>query len=100
LAAFAAQRSTWYPFLFDEILSFQAQKRGVQSGLWWAKRVKCTVTPISPGSQDYKEQIPKGLSQQTMMGSTKVLDVTTGAWNWVAKIWKSKIFAILYWHCI
>jgi hypothetical protein len=33
-----------------------------------------------------KEQIPKGLSQLTMMGPTNVLDVTTGAQNRVAKI--------------
>ncbi len=35
-----------------------------------------------PRSQDYgKEQIPDGLSQQTMTGPTKVLDVTSGARN-------------------
>jgi hypothetical protein len=34
---------------------------------------------IGPASQDYKEQIPEGLSQQTMTGPTKVLDITTGA---------------------
>jgi hypothetical protein len=27
---------------------------------------------VGRGSQDYKEQIPGGLSQQTMMGPTKV----------------------------
>jgi hypothetical protein len=36
---------------------------------------------IGPRSQDYKEQIPKGLSQKTMMGPTKALDVTNGAQN-------------------
>jgi hypothetical protein len=41
---------------------------------------------IGPGSQDYKEQILKGLSQQTMAGPTKILDVTTGVQNQVAKI--------------
>ncbi len=33
---------------------------------------------IGPRSQAYKEQIPKGLSQQTMTGPMKGLDVTTG----------------------
>jgi hypothetical protein len=42
------------------------------------------------GSQDYKEQIPRGLSQQTMMGPTKGLNVTTGAQNQVAKIENQK----------
>jgi hypothetical protein len=36
---------------------------------------------IGPKSQDYKEQIPKGLSQQTLTGPTKVIDITTGAKN-------------------
>jgi hypothetical protein len=34
---------------------------------------------IGPGSLAYKEQIPEGLSQQTMMGPTKGLNVITGA---------------------
>jgi hypothetical protein len=41
---------------------------------------------IGPGSQAYKEQIPEGLSQQTMTSPTKGLDVTTGAQNQVAKM--------------
>jgi hypothetical protein len=41
---------------------------------------------VSRGSQDHKEQIPGGLSQQTMMGHTKGLNVTTGSRNRVAKI--------------
>jgi hypothetical protein len=45
---------------------------------------------IGPGSQAYKEQIPKGLSQQTMMGPTKGLDVTTSARNQVAKIYENQ----------
>jgi hypothetical protein len=32
------------------------------------------------------EQIPEGLSQQAMTGPTKVLDVTAGVQNRVAKI--------------
>jgi hypothetical protein len=40
----------------------------------------CDAT-IGPGSQAYKEQIPEGLSQQTMTGPTKGLDVTTSAQN-------------------
>jgi hypothetical protein len=50
---------------------------------------------VGRGSQDHKEQISGGLSQQTMTGSTKGLNVTTGLRNQVAKIWKSKIFELL-----
>ncbi len=42
-----------------------------------------------------KEQIPKGLSQQTMMGPTKGLNVTTSLQNQITKKWKLKIFALL-----
>jgi hypothetical protein len=41
---------------------------------------------VGRGSQDYKEQIPGGLSQQTMTGPTKGLNATTGLRNRVAKI--------------
>jgi hypothetical protein len=62
-------------------------KRGAQSGLWQAKRIKRTMTPLCPGLQDYgKEKIPEGLSQQTMTGPTKGLNVTTGLQNQAAKI--------------
>jgi hypothetical protein len=40
---------------------------------------------VGRGPQDHKEQIPRGLSQQTMMGPTKGLNVTTGSQNRVAK---------------
>jgi hypothetical protein len=43
-------------------------------------------TTVGGGSQDFKEQIPEGLSQQTMTGPTKGLNVTTGLQNQVAKI--------------
>ncbi len=42
------------------------------------------------GSQDYKEQIPGGLSQQIMTGPTTGLNGTTGAQNQVAKIKNQK----------
>ena len=45
---------------------------------------------VSRGSQDHKEQIPGGLSQQTMTGPTKGLNVTTGVQNQVAKIENQK----------
>ena len=41
---------------------------------------------VGRGSQNHKEQIPGGLSQQTMTGPTKGLNVTTGLQNRVAKI--------------
>jgi hypothetical protein len=42
------------------------------------------------GSQDYKEQIPGGLSQQTMTGPTIGLNVTTDVQNQVTKIENQK----------
>jgi hypothetical protein len=41
---------------------------------------------VGCGPQDHKEQIPWGLSQQTMTGPMKGLNVTTGSQNRVAKI--------------
>jgi hypothetical protein len=62
------------------------KKRGAKSGLGWAKRIKCTMAPLLALHHKNEEQIPKGLIQQTMMGLTKGLDVTTGAQNPAAKI--------------
>jgi hypothetical protein len=45
----------------------------------------CYAT-VGRGSQDNKEQIPGGLSQQTMTGPAKGLNVTTSSQNRVAKI--------------
>jgi hypothetical protein len=74
------------PFFMLTFSASKHKKRGAQSGLWWAKTIKRTMMPVCPGSQDYKEQIPKGLSQQAMAGPTAALNVTTGAWNQAAKI--------------
>jgi hypothetical protein len=45
---------------------------------------------VGCGLQDHKEQIPWDLSQQTMTGPTKGLNVTTGLPNRVAKYIKIK----------
>ena len=69
------------------ILSFQAQEKRCAIWLMVGKenQMHCYAT-VGRGSQDYKEQIPGGLSQQTMMGPMKGLNVTTGLQNRVAKI--------------
>ncbi len=41
---------------------------------------------VGHGPEDYMEQIPGGLSQQTVMGLTKGLNGTTGLQNRVPKI--------------
>jgi hypothetical protein len=96
LATFTAPQSTWYTFIFDDILSFQAQEKRCAIQLIVGKDIQMhRYTTVDRGSQDHKEQIPGGLSQQTMMGPMKGLNETTGLWNWIAKIWKSKIFELL-----
>jgi hypothetical protein len=71
-----------YSFLFDDILSFQAQEKRCAIWLMVGKENQMHHdATIGPGSQAYKEQIPKVLGQQTMAGPTKGLYVTTGVQN-------------------
>jgi len=68
-----------YSILFDDILSFQPQEKRCAIRLTVGKENQThRYATVGHGSQDYKEQIPWGLSQQTMMGPTKGLNVTTG----------------------
>ena len=50
------------------------------------RKRKASLSTLRPKTLYGKEQIPEGLIQQTMMGPTKVLDVTTGVQNKVAKL--------------
>jgi hypothetical protein len=76
-----------YSFLFDDILSFQAQEKRCSIWLMVGKENQTEMGTNMPRvTRLHKEQIPKGLSQQTVMGPTKVLDVTTSVQNRVAKI--------------
>jgi hypothetical protein len=77
LAAFAA-------FLF---VSFQAQEK--RCTIWRMVGRENQIhrdTNSPPPGHKTMEQIPGGLSQQTMTGPTKGLNVTTDARNQVAKL--------------
>jgi hypothetical protein len=67
-------------------------------------RVKCApwkgkecgeATLSGPLSQDYGEQIPNGMSQQTINDSTVDTELTIDVGNCVEKIRKSKIIELL-----
>jgi hypothetical protein len=60
------------------------------------KRKQCGKATISgPMSQDYGEQIPNGMSLQTINNSTVDTELTIDVGNLVAKIRKSEIIELL-----
>jgi hypothetical protein len=64
---------------FFDILSFKAQEKRCAIWLLVSKENQTHCNANRPRvTRLHMEQIPEGLSQQTMMGPTKVLDVTTG----------------------
>ncbi len=73
--------------IFSNGLSFLVLSRG------WLRLLN--MDDIRPSSQDYGEQIPGGLGQQTIiLDPTVGPDVTINLGNRLEKIRKSKIFAL------
>jgi hypothetical protein len=82
-ATFAVQRSTRYSFLFDDILSFQAQEKW--RAIWLVvgkENLTHRGATISLASQDYGSD-PQGSEPANYDGFHyyKVLDVTIGVQN-------------------
>jgi hypothetical protein len=72
----------------EHSLTFSASKHkkrcAIQLMVGKENQMHCYAT-VGRGSQDHKEKIPGGLSQQTMMGPMKGLNVTIGSRNRVVK---------------
>jgi hypothetical protein len=101
-AAFSEQSSTLYSFLFEDMMKcflLKIQKTGIGNqctqgkGKQWGK---ATLSVSGPKSQDYGEQIPNGMSWQTIDNSTVDTKLTIDVRNLVAKIRKSKIIGLLW----
>jgi hypothetical protein len=78
------------------VLASERQKNGSWEQCVLGKGKQCDkATLSSPASQDYGEQIPNGMGQQTIHDSTYGPKLTIDVGNHVAKKTKSKIIELL-----
>ncbi len=72
------------------------QKMGCGKQYTQGKGKQCGKATLSgPASQDYKEQIPDGMSRQKIINSTVDTELTIDVRNLVAKIRKPNIIELL-----
>jgi hypothetical protein len=94
-AAFLAQSSTILQ-RHDEELASANTENGLQEQCAPGKGKQYGKATLSgPASQDYREQISNGMSQQTIHNSTVDTELTINVGNRVAKIRKFKIIELL-----
>jgi hypothetical protein len=94
-AAFSTWSSTFFSFLFEDMLKclllMKIQKMGHGKQFAQGKGKQCGKATLSgPTSQDYVEQIPDGMSWLTIHNSTVDTKLTIDVGNLVAKIRKIK----------
>ncbi len=78
------------------MLASENTENGLQEKCAPGKGKDCGKATLSgPASQEYGEQIPNGMSQQTINDSTVDTELTINVGNHEAKIRKSKIIELL-----
>jgi hypothetical protein len=78
-----------------EVLASENTENGSRETMRTGKGKQCGKATLSgPASQGYGEQIPNGMSRQTITDSTGDTELTIDVGNLVAKIRKSKVIEL------